>query len=267
MSIHLIDCALKTTLPATHKLVLIAFANSADDLTRIAFPGQENVMTYSSTGRTRAYEIIAELVERGFLKLYKQGHRGRRAEYVVFPNGCCEGHGNHTGANEPVRVRPTGPFERDVSAPPDPLPGNPLGSAPPDPLSVNGSAPPDPIGVEDLGSGPADPLSAKGPERVRPTGPLTYLTTTPPTPQRAGGICKRHPDAPGENCRACGTTSRQIERAAAKTKAAAKRNATVDFIHTQRAGRAAADPAVAQAAINQIRSHLQLINTQTGPGA
>lgn len=243
MSIHLIDCALKTTLPATHKLVLIAFANSADDLTRIAYPGQENVMAYASTSRTRSYLVIKELVERGFLKLHRQGRRGRRAEYVVFPNGCCEGHGKHCVHNETEWVPPTGPSEREESRPRDPDPS------------------------EQLGSRPRDPASVKGPNRVPPTGPLTYLTTNPPTPQRAGGICKRHPDTPGENCRACGTTSRQIERAAAKTKAAAKRNATVDFIHTQRADRAAADPAVAQAAINQIRSHLQLINTQTGPGA
>jgi hypothetical protein len=267
MSIHLIDCALKTTLPATHKLVLIAFANSADDLTRIAYPGQENVMAYASTSRTRSYLVIKELVERGFLKLHRQGRRGRRAEYVVFPNGCCEGHGKHCVHNETEWVPPTGPSEREESRPRDPDPSEQLGSRPRDPASVNGSHLRDPNGVEDLGSHPRDPLSVKGPNRVPPTGPLTYLTTNPPTPQRAGGICKRHPDTPGENCRACGTTSRQIERAAAKTKAAAKRNATVDFIHTQRADRAAADPAVAQAAINQIRSHLQLINTQTGPGA
>lgn len=243
MSIHLIDCALKTTLPATHKLVLIAFANSADDVTRIAFPGQENVMAYSSTGRTRAYEVIAELVERGYLKLYKQGYRGRRAEYVVFPNGCCEGHGIHGVNAGTVRVRPSGPFER------------------------KGSATPDPNGTEDKGSATPDPLSVKGPERVRSTGPLTYLTTPPPTPQRAGGSCQRHPDNPGENCRACGTTSRQIALAASKTKAAARRTATVDFIHHQRASRANANPAVAQSAISEIRTALRSIKTPAGPTA
>lgn len=104
MSGHLIGCVKPIqTLGRSHKLALIAFADSADDRTHISFPGYEGVMAWASCSRSRAAELIKDLVEQGYLTLYKAARRGQRAEYIVFPEGCCELH----------RV----PAEEDTSAP------------------------------------------------------------------------------------------------------------------------------------------------------
>lgn len=42
MSIHLLECAARTPLPAAKKLALMAFADSADDRTGIGLPGLED---------------------------------------------------------------------------------------------------------------------------------------------------------------------------------------------------------------------------------
>lgn len=103
MSIHHVECAALTSLPASTKLVLMAFADSADKDTRLAFPGLDNVMAWSGLRKSRALEVTSGLVKQGYLVRTggsnATGPR-RRAEYLVFPAGCCLQHGRlngHTG--------------------------------------------------------------------------------------------------------------------------------------------------------------------------
>lgn len=93
MSGHLIGCAGEAQdLGKSHKLALVAFADSADDRTHIAFPGYEGVMKWASCSRSRAAELINDLEEAGYLLQHRRAQPGRRAEYVVFPGGCCDLH-------------------------------------------------------------------------------------------------------------------------------------------------------------------------------
>ncbi|NGZ99416.1 hypothetical protein G5V59_00325 [Nocardioides sp. W3-2-3] len=106
MSGHLIGCAgdLKSIpglvdddgrpvpIPKSHKSALLAFADSADNITHIGFAGYAGVQKWAVCSRGRAAESIRDLVEWRLLKPHKRGYRGQRAEYVVFPDGCCDLH-------------------------------------------------------------------------------------------------------------------------------------------------------------------------------
>ena len=251
MSLHLIDCTKRLPLPASTKLVLLAFADSADGVTRLAYPGLEAVQEWGSVGRSRAMEIVAELVDLGLLEKRRAGHRGRRAEYLVFPRGCCP-------------VHPAPPADDDLD-------GDTEGSGVPDPSSTTGSARPDPTGPAEKGSGTADSLSVNGSgvpdpsESVRSTGPSTRKgsgkgpaqrtpssarTTTPPHPPTAdasGGAststtttgCARPGPTPHINCRGCGTTNRQLAASQRRTDAERRRAAAAAQLQADRAARAA----------------------------
>lgn len=92
MSDHLVDCAARQNLPAAKKLALMCFADSADRFSRVGFPGLEDVQQWSGLSRRGALRVTAELVMDGLLTKRSSGHRGHRAEYVVFPDGCCDKH-------------------------------------------------------------------------------------------------------------------------------------------------------------------------------
>lgn len=193
MSIHLIERAALLELAPSKKLVLMSFADAADRDSRVAAPGLENVQRWAGVGRSRVMELVAELVTDGLLAKHSAGHRGRRAEYIVLPFGCC---GDHDPAD--------GFYTVEGSDSPDP--NDSKGSGSPDSStadrSPNGSSGPDP--TDGKGSG-------KGPERVhsRPD-PFPASQKEPPhPPAAAGGDCPRHGTTPGPNCRACGTTARQ----------------------------------------------------------
>lgn len=153
MSIHHVECAALTTLPASTKLVLMAFADSADKDTRVAFPGLGNVMAWSGLRKSRALEVTRWLVGQGYLVRAAgstaTGPR-RRAEYLVFPAGCCPQHGRLDGY--------AGPDPLNTSAQPDPNQSDPDAantSGTPDVDNPNGS------GLSDVTtSGVADPLSS-----------------------------------------------------------------------------------------------------------
>jgi hypothetical protein len=140
-------------------------------------------MAWSGLKKSRALEVIAELVTDGYLRRESGGYIGHRAEFMVFPDGCCALHG------------PT----RKGSARPDTSP-KPNGSAPSD---ANGSATADPQPEQE---GPIE-----GPtEGPTATGPLPIpLSLNTPNPRRAGAC---NPDEPihEHGCRACGTSPRQI---------------------------------------------------------
>lgn len=192
MAIHLTECAAITELPASKKLVLMACADAADKDTRIAAPGFDNVMAWSGLKRSRALEVIAELVAEGYLVRRSSGRSGRRAEFYVFPKGCCAMHG------------PLAALAAAGSAQPDPEPEQQhtaAGSAMPDPT---GSARPDPQPRPGSGSG-------SGLDR---TPSQQRTTTTPLTPASRGTTTCTHG---ARACRRCGTNPRAVAAAEQRT--------------------------------------------------
>lgn len=95
MSFHLIEEAARCSLRPSHKLVLLALANSApqSDPERKAYPGEENLRQWSGLSRTRLYEVLTDLEKFKLIQRVTRGHNGRRSTFVVFPLGCCERHG------------------------------------------------------------------------------------------------------------------------------------------------------------------------------
>lgn len=231
MSGHLIGCAGRTELPTSHKLALVAFSDSADDRTHIGFPGYEGVMAWACCSRGRAAELIRDLVEWGYLRQHKRGHRGQRAEYVVFPSGCCETH--RVPVDEPqvdveqvARAAGVSIAQARLMLTALGTVTVPNGSDVPDAVSVNGSDASDPNDVD-----PSTPVGepvdnpAKGPESVqrsRSNGDSFTPSRNPPTPTgKPSGECAKHPNG-HPNCRGCGTTARQ--QAAAVRRAAAEQH-------------------------------------------
>lgn len=104
MSVHLIDQASYVQLPSHLKVALLCFADSGRDSDRIAFPGIEGLMRWCGVGEKQAYKLISQLIELRLVEKRRGGYRGRRAEYVVFPDGCCELHGKRPARLQPVRV-------------------------------------------------------------------------------------------------------------------------------------------------------------------
>ena len=260
MSGHLIGCVKPIQdLGASQKLALTAFADSADDRTHIGFPGYEGVQEWAVVSRARAAELIRDLVQLGYLKPHKRGRRGQRAEYIVFPDGCCELH--RTPVEEPGVDAAQLAAAAGVTVDQIHAVLTALASDAPDPVSVNGSDVPDPNPqIEPIGSEPSDANPGKGPERVHgsrsnPDAFTPSSTTSPhPPPASRQGRCPAHPNGRA-NCRMCGTTPRQLAAAAAKQAAvvAAEERRTAQFearaaATAARAEAAAATPAGAAAA-------------------
>lgn len=259
MSGHLIGCAgtlADQRLAPSHKLALLAFADSADDRTHIAFPGYEGVQTWAGVSRGRAAELIRDLVGFGYLLQHKKAHRGQRAEYVVFPGGCCDLH--RTPVEEPavdvdqlaraagVSVEQARLLLAAMSAEGDVVQPGAIAAVPqakgfdvPDPMSGDVSDAPDPFATSypETGS-PAVDNPGKGPERVQRSRSIanafTPSKTTPLTPASGGASCARH-QTPATNCRGCGTTNRQLEAKAKAERAAAHRAAQQAAIAAERA--------------------------------
>jgi hypothetical protein len=242
MSGHLIGCVkpIKDLPTRSHKLALLAFADSGDDRTHIALPGYEGVQEWVGCGRSQAFALIQDLITLGYLRQHKRGHRGQRAEWIVFPNGCCDTH------RTPVAEEPVDVDQLAAAAGIDPEQARLLltamgHDAPPSKTAQKGSDQP---GPNERGKGPVtpDPIgddtphavdnpgdeAAKGTEWVRQPrvtadaftpseNPLT--PTGKPAGERSTGRCSRHPEGHA-NCRGCGTTARQ--RADAERRAAAE---------------------------------------------
>lgn len=242
MSGHLIGCVkpIKDLPTRSHKLALLAFADSGDDRTHIALPGYEGVMEWADVGRSQAFALIQDLIRLGYLRQHKRGHRGQRAEWIVFPNGCCDTH------RAPVAEEPVDVDQLAAAAGIDPEAARLLltamgHDAPPSKTAANGSdqpgpnergmgpPPPDPFADQppQAGDNPGDDASdgpRQGPESVhgsRVTADAFTPSKNPltPTGKPAGGRCARHPNGHA-NCRGCGTTARQ--RADAERRAAAE---------------------------------------------
>lgn len=284
MSGHLIGCVKKISgVGKSHKLALVAFADSADDRTHIGFPGYEGVQEWADCSRGRAAELIAGLVEAGYLAPHRRARPGKRAEYVVFPNGCCELH-------KPVGDPDDGTIQPSLEQVLDDLRAAGVDvtdhiaatlAARYQPATENGSGNPDLSGGDGSGiSDPSDDTPENGSEisdsmgqRVQNGSEIsdayTTTTTTPPTPRTAGGAvaevasqapasgraCARHTTTPGTNCRACGTTARQIAEREQQAQAAAERAAAEEAAAVER--RLAEQRRASRPTRGTIRRHLQ----------
>lgn len=281
MSGHLIGCAGLTDLPTSHKLALVAFSDSADDRTHIGFPGYEGVMQWACCSRGRAAELIRDLVEWGYLKHHKRGRRGQRAEYVVFPQGCCDTH--RLPVEEPdvdvealaAAAGVTVDQARQMLAamgetqPPTPTTASTeKASSSPDAMSGNGSGAPDANHadrVEPVDNGPSS--DRQGPDSVhasRSTANAFTPSSIPPSPagKPAGATCAKHPNG-HSNCRGCGTTARQQAKAAKVAAAAPQARSREARLRAeqQRAEAERADAATRAAAAKKAR---ELIAQTTG---
>lgn len=150
MSVHLVTCAAEIPLKPSEKLILLCLAENANSRDAIAFPGMEGLRMWSGLSKSRVLEILNVLVELRLIEQVGRGHRGRAAEFRVFPYGCCAGHGKEEGSGwqDPERAVES-PAHRTLTLPKGPV-------------------------SDSIGSG----FEA---QRVRPTGPppTTPLTTSP----------------------------------------------------------------------------------------
>lgn len=195
MAGHYMDCAANTDLQASKKLVLMCIADDADKQSRIGRVGLDAIRKWSGLGRSRALEVVKQLVEEGYLARHAAGRIGRQAEFVVFPAGCCPLHG---------------PLPGFVSATVD----NPEDAA------EGGSGGPDPLGEARSEEGPEEG-PVQGPAQTGP--PLELPIKNPPNPPASQGAKCEH--GRSRNCRRCGTNPRaadQRERLAAAQAAAAE---------------------------------------------
>lgn len=248
MSGHLIGCVKPLDLPTSHKLALVAFADSADDRTHIGFPGYEGVQEWATCSRGRAAELIRDLCEWGYLKSHKRGHRGQRAEYIVFPNGCCDFH--RTPVEEPAVDVETLAQAAGVTLEQARLMMTALGSSSPgiasgapDAIGGNVSSTPDPFSTPGENAGDN---AGKGPDSVQDSRSNANAFTPKNTPLPPKGECSIHPTG-HPNCRACGTTPRQRAAAAAKAADATRRAAAAAELERVRAASRASKPASPEA--------------------
>lgn len=273
MSLHLMECVRPLRLNPSTKLALLAFADSADHSTHIAFPGLEAVMEWANVSRSRAAAIVAELVDVDLLQRHRAGHRGRRAEFVVFPLGCCDAHPRPDldpwdGATvSRCSITHTGPACAGDCTHPEKGPAgrtqtDAIGSCTQDSVSVKASRGQDPIDEPAadrvLSTGPS-PLkgSCLGTAHGTPSSTTTTSPQPPTAPPPGEPVCAAHPTTPGSYCRACGTSPRTASQRASRAASTADRDRRL----AEQAARAAATrPPVSQrsrAAAASVRAALQ----------
>jgi len=243
MSLHLIECVRPLKLGASSKLALMAFADSADAHTQIAFPGLEAIMEWANVSKSQAQALVSDLAAEGYLRKHRAGHRGRRAEYIVFPEGCCDAHPRPGADASPASVADLAaalgvPVDQldadqiaalesvlarqvvDVEMPPaDRTQPAQKATGTPDSSHGKASEQPDPFALD-----PGERVRPAGTNRRKATGkgpahrtPSLTTTTSPPTPHASGAgrePCPAHKPTGtfADNCRGCGTTPRQIRK-------------------------------------------------------
>ncbi len=123
MSVKVMSLVWDTELPPNLRLVLLAYADHANDDGASIYPGEDRLIVKTGYGVSSIRHITAELIRLDLLVQTKKGHRGQRAEYRVdvaalAAIGCkdctlCGGKGakNHAkGCKDRVeRVQPTAP--------------------------------------------------------------------------------------------------------------------------------------------------------------
>ncbi len=167
-AIHTARAARVRGLTKGQKLVLMAIADGADKHTRISFPGNEEIAIWAEIGPSSIAAATALLVERGLLYKIGGGYKGRRVEYLVFPEpGEIE---HYAAERERRRANPKPPRGRTLSTPEASATVDPSSTLDPSIPSVrpvdNGAPKPPPVRTlpnakgsdsEAKGSTPADP--------------------------------------------------------------------------------------------------------------
>jgi len=184
MSAHLMIVAGYMDLPLSHKLTLMKLCDSADDRTRIAYPGLDAVRLWAGTKRSRSLDVLKELQEWGLVMQVKAGHRGRRAEFKVFPEPGDEAFSLAARQKKPCpgverfAGSPGIPDEQGIAdrmAAMDATPGTMQGSGaasgkgPTSRTLPEGSSLSDPLPE---GSGPSDPSTAERVQSEPGKGPI-----------------------------------------------------------------------------------------------
>ena len=240
MAIHYLEQAALTDLQPSTKLVLMCMADSANKDDRVGHPGLDAVRQWSGLGKSRALEVIAELITKGYLVRQAYGQKGRRAEYVVFPHGCCAEHAPLRG----YEARPAADAD-DGSAVPDPSDS-----------VENGSGVPDPMNSQGPGQGPGEGPAITGPLPTSVTPPTTaegashpssgereQPPSIPSTPDGVHRTCGEHRDRPALGpCPPCGDWRRAVDAAQAQLATELAERAAAE----RRASRQAADLAAAE---------------------
>jgi hypothetical protein len=74
-----------TTKPITpaHRLALMAIADDASEHTNRSWPGFQKVCDWALVGERRGQQLIADLIESGYLERLQKAHTGRRTVYLV----------------------------------------------------------------------------------------------------------------------------------------------------------------------------------------
>lgn len=81
-------------LKASEKLVLLCLAESAaDNDKRRSWPGLDHLLAWSRLSRPQLFRVLGALAELRLVEQVQRGQKGRRAVYVVLPDGCCAAHG------------------------------------------------------------------------------------------------------------------------------------------------------------------------------
>ena len=70
-------------LPPNHRLVLLAYADHANDDGSSVYPGRDRMAEKTGYSKGTIGRITSQLLEAGWLRQTKHGHRGQRAEYRV----------------------------------------------------------------------------------------------------------------------------------------------------------------------------------------
>jgi hypothetical protein len=111
VSIHLVSTAARLKLKPSEKLILLCLADNArDPHARRALPGLDELMLWGCVSRPRVFAVLTVLEELLLIAQVQRGQKYKRAEFVVFPDGCCEVHGPVSvscgrDADEPVDSR------------------------------------------------------------------------------------------------------------------------------------------------------------------
>lgn len=222
MAMHFTEAAALLQLPAAKKLVLMAFADSADKDTRVAIPGFDTILQWSGLKRSQAYDAITELVDDGYLARRSAGRSGRRAEFYVFPRGaCCPLHGPLPDYAEPPADGQEEARNDADSGSGEPDPGQKAAEGDADVDEPAAAAPQPSTATSGSGSG-----SGTGSGLDRTPSRLPGSENPPNPPGKPGGDC----GCGRKRCRACGTSPRAARRAADAAAAA-----ELEQLHRRRA--------------------------------
>ncbi len=83
MSVSVMTLVWRSDLPANHKLVLLAYADHANDDGSSVYPGEDWMAAKTSYTGGNIRRVTKQLVEAGFLHRVKRGQTGQRAEWEV----------------------------------------------------------------------------------------------------------------------------------------------------------------------------------------